>query len=911
MSQMLAVLVSLLMAVVTPASEIGAFCGGYAPYYSEGLYGLVRYDGRVMLEPTYQDMRGYGEKLLPVQTEHGWEFVNMDGTTAITGPFESAEAFRYGISVVSIDGAYGAISPTGAFVIEPSWDFISAYNDMGSACASRDGMWSLIDAQGQTLTEALYEGITPYDGALIGRRAGAYDLILPDGSVSFTFMADEIGGCAEGCVTFRAGDVWQLCRLNGEALWRMQIPEGVDYMCVLPPAEGYVQCIMGEQSLLYGLESGVWLGDESWQWAYAPAGGVIRVRFTDGLYGYCDMSGAPLGEQRWVSATDFHYGVAVVSDGVESYVVDGELSEVYALDGPINGEFADSGFAGGYVTVDVGEGQEIVRVPGSAVEGGEFAIDDGVLTGYRGEGGAVRIPEGVTAIAEEAFSGNESITSVTLPSTLESIGARAFEKCVSLSGTVRIPASVTSIGSYAFAYTNVEAFDVAADNPAYLSWEGGLATLDGVFLCYPAGSPEVYYSLPYNTVRIDNYAFSNCKSLRYVNVPFSAAGQLTIASRAFRGSEDVYLICNRDTRAAQQALGNNIPLLTVYTTPEPTAEPTLIPTPEPTDAPTLIPTPVPTDAPTLIPTPEPTDAPTATPEPTGIPGKIMVYFNVNGKYYHSVSDCSGMKRAGYFTLDDALASGKKRCPVCNPPVPTEGPTELPTEEPDSPIQEATAHPTVIPTAALETPLPTDEPTEAPTEVPTEAPTEAPTEEPTEVPTEEPTEESAQPTPAPFGPEDLFMDALQPGLSTRADVEALLGADIVSEEPDFYNEEYETTGTAVEYGFGRAFYDGADTLLSICVTGNDKLPTVRGVTLRSSYDEVLAAFYAPEEWFSTEQNVIYSEDGCTGYVYVSEEDPYCAIVYEYEVGENEIMRFTVGFWEESASDITLCLSRAYG
>ena len=32
MSQMLAVLVSLLMAVVTPASEIGAFCGGYAPY---------------------------------------------------------------------------------------------------------------------------------------------------------------------------------------------------------------------------------------------------------------------------------------------------------------------------------------------------------------------------------------------------------------------------------------------------------------------------------------------------------------------------------------------------------------------------------------------------------------------------------------------------------------------------------------------------------------------------------------------------------------------------------------------------------------------------------------------------------------------------------------------------------------
>ena len=74
------------------AIDVEQFSDGYAPYYSDGLYGIVRYDGRIISEPVYQDIRAYGENLWPVQTEHGWQFVNMDGTTAIAGPFDSAGA---------------------------------------------------------------------------------------------------------------------------------------------------------------------------------------------------------------------------------------------------------------------------------------------------------------------------------------------------------------------------------------------------------------------------------------------------------------------------------------------------------------------------------------------------------------------------------------------------------------------------------------------------------------------------------------------------------------------------------------------------------------------------------------------------------------------------------------------------
>lgn len=183
------------------AIDVEQFSDGYAPYYSDGLYGIVRYDGRIISEPVYQDIRAYGENLWPVQTEHGWQFVNMDGTTAIAGPFDSAGAFKYGTSVVSVNGLYGVISPSGAFVIEPIWDFIADYNELGCTCAESKGRWTIINSQGETITEFDYDSITAYDSAFIGVRGNLYDVILPDGSVAQTIMCDEIGDCSGDYVT--------------------------------------------------------------------------------------------------------------------------------------------------------------------------------------------------------------------------------------------------------------------------------------------------------------------------------------------------------------------------------------------------------------------------------------------------------------------------------------------------------------------------------------------------------------------------------------------------------------------------------------------------------------------------------------------------------------------------------------
>lgn len=67
---------------------------------------------------------------------------------------------------------------------------------------------------------------------------------------------------------------------------------------------------------------------------------------------------------------------------------------------------------------------------------------------YGNEQSDYAVPEGTLAIGDRAFSFCSSLTTLSLPEGLQSIGKEAFAWCNHL--TVRIPQSVTSIGSDAF-----------------------------------------------------------------------------------------------------------------------------------------------------------------------------------------------------------------------------------------------------------------------------------------------------------------------------------------------------------------------------------------------------------------------------------------------------------------------------
>ena len=111
------------------------------------------------------------------------------------------------------------------------------------------------------------------------------------------------------------------------------------------------------------------------------------------------------------------------------------------------------------------------------------------------------IPSSVTSIGERAFSWCSSLRELVLPSSVTSIGNRAFSVCSSLRKLV-IPSSVTSIGDLAF---------------------NGCESLRELVL-------------PSSVTSIGNSAFKDCKSLRKLVIPSSVT---SIEECAFCGCESL------------------------------------------------------------------------------------------------------------------------------------------------------------------------------------------------------------------------------------------------------------------------------------------------------------------------------------------------------------------------------------
>lgn len=183
---------------------------------------------------------------------------------------------------------------------------------------------------------------------------------------------------------------------------------------------------------------------------------------------------------------------------------------------------------------------------------------------YKAEIQSLVIEEGVTALGLSAFSGFETLTSVTLPGTLESIANAAFYACASLK-SITIPENVKYIDSWAFALCaslesvnlpkNLTDFGSSVfEQTPWLASLGEFAVVNGALIVYQGSNTVVTVpddvtiicayafnsnntvtsvTLPSSVKSIGGGAFAHCGALAEVNIP---EGVTTIAENAFLNS---------------------------------------------------------------------------------------------------------------------------------------------------------------------------------------------------------------------------------------------------------------------------------------------------------------------------------------------------------------------------------------
>ena len=207
---------------------------------------------------------------------------------------------------------------------------------------------------------------------------------------------------------------------------------------------------------------------------------------------------------------------------------------------------------------------------------------------------SITIPDSVTSIGRSAFCGCKSLTSITIPDRVTSIGDYAFSDCIGLKG-ITIPDNVTTIGYSAFSgctgltsiiipdsvtteggaafsgCTNLETITIPKN--AKFGWYGGTfnncTSLKNVY--FSSGIEEIPDKLFYNSsnlnsltsiiipdsvTSIGNYAFYSCSGLTSIIIPNSVT---SIGNYAFFNSAKLTIYCYQGSYAEEYAKSNNIP----------------------------------------------------------------------------------------------------------------------------------------------------------------------------------------------------------------------------------------------------------------------------------------------------------------------------------------------------------------
>lgn len=146
-------------------------------------------------------------------------------------------------------------------------------------------------------------------------------------------------------------------------------------------------------------------------------------------------------------------------------------------------------------------------LPATAAD--KFTIEDGILKAYEGNADTVAVPEGVVSIDEGVFYG-KSFSAVRLPSTLKTIGEWAFGGNENLT-VVTIPNSVEEIGAHAFDdSTALAEIRVEAGSKSFVSVNGILFdAAKTTIVKYPEARSAKGYTLPASVSVVGDGAFNN------------------------------------------------------------------------------------------------------------------------------------------------------------------------------------------------------------------------------------------------------------------------------------------------------------------------------------------------------------------------------------------------------------------
>ncbi|MDD2949700.1 MAG: WG repeat-containing protein [Sulfuricurvum sp.] len=131
--------------------ELYPYNEGLAAFKIRDQWGFVDTSGKIVVEPTYDDVRDFSSGLAAVIIDEKYGFIDKSGSLVIPMQYTSVESFSEGLAVVEVEGKYGYIDATNRLIIPAIYERAQPFMNGVAVVEDEAKRTLLIEKSGKTI----------------------------------------------------------------------------------------------------------------------------------------------------------------------------------------------------------------------------------------------------------------------------------------------------------------------------------------------------------------------------------------------------------------------------------------------------------------------------------------------------------------------------------------------------------------------------------------------------------------------------------------------------------------------------------------------------------------------------------------------------------------------------------------
>ena len=189
------------------------------PVLLNGQWGFINNSGEMVISPAFDEAREFSGGYAAVRRGTTWGYVSQETKDlAISTSFSVAGDFFSDLAPAQLPGGqYGFINTSGDFVIDPRFDFASAFSE-NLAAVRDDGLWGYVSTDGEVVIDLRFSDARSFSENLAAVEThegwvyinkGGEEVINPD------FQVTDAGEFSNGLAPVQTTEGWGYINKNG------------------------------------------------------------------------------------------------------------------------------------------------------------------------------------------------------------------------------------------------------------------------------------------------------------------------------------------------------------------------------------------------------------------------------------------------------------------------------------------------------------------------------------------------------------------------------------------------------------------------------------------------------------------------------------------------------------------------